>query len=188
MNFVKALGSRLISLAIGAALVVLSASARRPTATPTHTPAPPSALWVTLHLDELRAAIRARRSMTPISSRRFSPFAALGLGSMTGASSTSALSPLLLPRKHSHHPTTRVLLLRLTPLPPPSRPSSAADTTLRPSSISFAGAEVSACTTNFPNQPPQPPDVAANVSSTQNVAAAQPRKGSESGLRNGAPD
>ena len=110
MNFVKALAV-VIVLAMGAALVVLSASAQQPAATPAPSPAPPSALWVTLHCDELFAAIRARQSHDArISSRRFSRFAALGLGSMTGASSASALSPLLLPRRLTRRPTTRVLL------------------------------------------------------------------------------
>jgi hypothetical protein len=61
-----------------------------------------------------------------------------------------------------------VPFIELTPLPPPPNSSSAADPPFGPSGLLFAGADVSACTT-VPNQPPQPPDVAADVSPTQNV-------------------
>lgn len=61
MNFVKAIAIAML-VASGAALMG-SGSARAQTSAPS--PTPPSERWAALNCDELFAAIRARRSMTP---------------------------------------------------------------------------------------------------------------------------
>jgi hypothetical protein len=133
--------------------------------TPQPSPQPTPSLWSTLHCDDLFATLRARKSMTPDQLSKVRP---LG-GSWNNETNLIHHCVGIIPQRTTVGPTTfpsphhqgSVEQLSPNPAPPTpsstSSPSSAADRPFGPSS-SFAGAEVSACTT-VPNQTPQPPDV-----------------------------
>jgi hypothetical protein len=108
-------------------LVVLSASAQQPGATPARSPTPRSARWATLHCDELWAAVLARRGMTPDQLSHAQPFG----GSWTNEHSLwhecYEANPAPSPVKTYPSPYNKGPFIELTLLPPPPNSSSAAD-------------------------------------------------------------
>ncbi len=177
MNFVKTKTVAIVVVfTLVAALMGASAIAQQPTPTPAAqtskvaaqqaaaTPLPLS-VWDREGCDQLFAELARRRQMTADQLKGFTPPAEefSRFKSCLHATNPHVPAPAPLPRNlqpdqspfHGH-------AIELTPLPPPPSPSSSGDPPFGPFNP-YPGADAAACSEG------QPPNVSADVSSTQNV-------------------